>query len=422
MSVVVRRMQRNVNEGFSLSQDRDVLPRWTPAKQTARWAPSRVMMLLVCALLMMGIYRNSGDSGDSATTQVEGMVLDPAVARALRTERETSPPGQIIQTATHNRGAERPSSPMPTAPQETQPGHVAVEWADRPAGVGIEQPGGTEPAHAPDDEGSQQSPPGPSATPAAAPPLDEPEEQAFDEKTIAEAKVASKARIAAAAAKAKAAAQASKARASAARRAEQAERDGQAAAVWRAAAGAKHLGSAQGRATGGSGKRADRSCTDRHTSCAHWASVGECQKNRPYMGAICSESCGWCIKRAEDGKPSAPPNVLGELPPEGQPGGTLGAEPSDAGEPFADGFLEATSADFVCADQHPRCLQWSKAKECMRNPGFMHTECPWSCGTCRKAEIITQRKTRLASTGLTYVPGQTTYVPGQTLPQGLGQG
>ena len=277
MAVVVRRIQRNVSDGLCLSSERDVLPRWTPAKKTAVWAPSQVMMLLVCALLMLGIYRSNSVS---VTTQVEGKILDAGVLRALRTEHEPAPPVEIILTATGNHRVDvLPSSPMPMAPQQIQPGHVTVEWADRPVGA----------ARAHDDEGSQL-PPGPSATPAAGHPLAKQEEEADDKRAIAEAKVASKERHAALAANAKVAAKASKARASAARDAEQAERDR--SEVWRAAAGLPPRGSAKGRATGNSAQRAGQACIDRHTSCAHWAIMGECQKNPPYMNAICSHSCG----------------------------------------------------------------------------------------------------------------------------------
>lgn len=35
-------------------------------------------------------------------------------------------------------------------------------------------------------------------------------------------------------------------------------------------------------------------CDNMHTSCDHWASVGECDKNPDYMAASCARACGKC--------------------------------------------------------------------------------------------------------------------------------
>lgn len=35
-----------------------------------------------------------------------------------------------------------------------------------------------------------------------------------------------------------------------------------------------------------------------------------------------------------------------------------------------------------CADQHANCDQWARENECSRNPLFMHSSCPRSCGSC----------------------------------------
>ncbi|KIH45975.1 shTK domain protein [Ancylostoma duodenale] len=43
----------------------------------------------------------------------------------------------------------------------------------------------------------------------------------------------------------------------------------------------------------GTGEKSD--CCDSHPSCAHWASVGECERNRNYMMLNCMLSCDSCI-------------------------------------------------------------------------------------------------------------------------------
>jgi len=39
----------------------------------------------------------------------------------------------------------------------------------------------------------------------------------------------------------------------------------------------------------------------------------------------------------------------------------------------------------LCADEHEECERWAAAGECDNNPGFMHTGCAGSCGTCGAA-------------------------------------
>jgi hypothetical protein len=35
-----------------------------------------------------------------------------------------------------------------------------------------------------------------------------------------------------------------------------------------------------------------------------------------------------------------------------------------------------------CADTNENCSFWASQGECQSNPGFMHSKCPLSCGTC----------------------------------------
>lgn len=43
---------------------------------------------------------------------------------------------------------------------------------------------------------------------------------------------------------------------------------------------------------------------------------------------------------------------------------------------------ETRSIIETCADQHANCDQWARENECSRNPLFMHSSCPRSCGSC----------------------------------------
>lgn len=104
-----------------------------------------------------------------------------------------------------------------------------------------------------------------------------------------------------------------------------------------------------------------RPCADKHSSCRHWARVGECSANAGYMRRACAESCGICAREKDDA-----------------------AVDGSTGEAYT----------FNCVDEHPRCLQWAKADECSRNPGFMHSDCPVSCGTCETAERMSRQRVR----------------------------
>lgn len=48
-----------------------------------------------------------------------------------------------------------------------------------------------------------------------------------------------------------------------------------------------------------------------------------------------------------------------------------------------------------CTDQHANCDQWARQNECSRNPLFMHSSCPRSCGSCSMS--LTELGERTAS-------------------------
>jgi len=92
-----------------------------------------------------------------------------------------------------------------------------------------------------------------------------------------------------------------------------------------------------GTGTGGGGKTKTPqppqpgNCVDKNSSCASWASRGECTKNPGYMKPNCCKSC------------SASPN---------------------------------------CKDGNSSCASWASRGECNRNPAYMHQNCKRSCNKC----------------------------------------
>jgi len=76
-------------------------------------------------------------------------------------------------------------------------------------------------------------------------------------------------------------------------------------------------------------------CVDLSNFCPFWAVLGECSRNRDYMGWACRTSCGLCRARGE-----------------------------------------------LCADLHVACGAWASQGQCDENPGYMWLNCIKSCGRC----------------------------------------
>jgi prolyl 4-hydroxylase len=103
-------------------------------------------------------------------------------------------------------------------------------------------------------------------------------------------------------------------------------------------------------------------CYDRHTDCAHWAILGECETNLD-VKQYCAVSCGICESEA-----------------------------------IADVDIRAR-----CVDENEGCDYWASVGECDTNPNYMHQFCKKSCDAChidialvkdhRKKEIIDHGKT-----------------------------
>jgi len=272
-------------------------------------------------------------------------VLDPMLSRALRVESMVPDELHIIETGT---GDVAPTSPLPMAPV---PPPVSDEHPDDRVALAEQSKAAVAAGRV--EAQLDAAAASEVAEPAEGSSMDGILQAALEAKAMAAAKADAQQRMRDAMEKAKVAA---------------AER------VRRSAAGAKKMGSAQGKATNvvsflsdhHSSRASGGSCVDKHSSCPHWARVGECSINQAYMHRSCAASCGVCERRQEASV-------------------TAPAEPASAdSEP-------TTEADaWKCVDEHPRCAQWAKALECERNPGFMHSDCPVSCGSCETAERMSR--------------------------------
>ena len=54
------------------------------------------------------------------------------------------------------------------------------------------------------------------------------------------------------------------------------------------------------------------------------------------------------------------------------------------GSKFAHWFEQIQPPLHACTDQHEGCKGWAQMGECTKNPLFMHSGCPASCGSCDK--------------------------------------
>lgn len=102
-------------------------------------------------------------------------------------------------------------------------------------------------------------------------------------------------------------------------------------------------------------------CLDKHSHCAGWAQIGECQKNPAFMLSSCALSCGACELST-----TAPPT---STPPTTTPPSTTTPAPT-------------TTVRVPCLDKNVHCRHWASIGECHRNPSYMSFSCALSCGVC----------------------------------------
>jgi len=130
-------------------------------------------------------------------------------------------------------------------------------------------------------------------------------------------------------------------------------------------------------------------CADKSDQCDYWASLGECDKNAPYMHIHCMKSCGTC-------------SGLRQLKLEN--GSTFGVAQQVTGarskeiealmnetekymreEVFTDPKFSVVKDN--CQNRNELCTFWALIGECEKNPKFMEMECAPSCKTCIKLDF-----------------------------------
>lgn len=118
--------------------------------------------------------------------------------------------------------------------------------------------------------------------------------------------------------------------------------------------------------------RAKGPCIDKHSSCGDWAKVGECKANRLFMKQSCAKSCGLCGEGADQAVPGEHVSVKTHIERRYDAQLTRGKVTGGSG------LTERVLPEAMptrCIDQHVRCGEWSRAGECDRNVGFMHSSC-----------------------------------------------
>lgn len=54
-----------------------------------------------------------------------------------------------------------------------------------------------------------------------------------------------------------------------------------------------------------------------------------------------------------------------------------------------------------CENEHTSCGEWASAGECSKNPGYMHSQCRKSCGTCASMDADGNSRPHEEAAGLT---------------------
>ncbi|XP_038073164.1 uncharacterized protein LOC119741479 [Patiria miniata] len=125
----------------------------------------------------------------------------------------------------------------------------------------------------------------------------------------------------------------------------------------------------------------EANCTDSHSSCEHWASIGECTANPSWMEARCQKSCHTCQNYWSDcnddyGSACEGWADIGEC--EANPSWML-KNCRKSCNTCNDTFNED-----LCADRYDKCAKWKEEGECDYDLDWMRSNCKRSCGLCAK--------------------------------------
>lgn len=357
--VVLRRLSRTA--GISPTK-RDVLPRFHEPKARSWPSPKATLSLVACSVLCV-VYLRGGEQAVEPPAMATP-VIDSALAEALRVESEAARATADVQVvssmSTGSAANDAPMSPLPLAPfpppQTSEQSEEERDEVDAAAPVAAAERVEEDLEEEEKLAGHDLKRPSPES-------LNGLLQAAKDAKAMADAKAAAQARMRDAMARAKANAAERARLASAKQQSDAAERQSSAQrAVLDDLDGHHASGAAgvEGRVEGG-----EQLCVDKHASCHHWAKVGECTANQLYMSRHCAASCGVCQRAQAE----------------------VEAEEAALAE-------DGNANSFECVDLHPRCEGWSRVGECERNPGFMHADCPVSCGSCATAERMSRLRVK----------------------------
>ena len=96
-------------------------------------------------------------------------------------------------------------------------------------------------------------------------------------------------------------------------------------------------------------------CKNKHNSCNHWASIGECTKNPGYMVSNCGVACGTCCTSTSTASTTTTTKTTTTAPPA------------------------------KCEDKSHHCPFWASIGQCQKNSAIS-LSCGKSCNTCCQDE------------------------------------
>lgn len=141
-------------------------------------------------------------------------------------------------------------------------------------------------------------------------------------------------------------------------------------------------------------------CDDKHDSCVHWASIGECENNPQYMLTNCLKACVKCPEeRLEEifylRNASAQYGEEQLITRDRQDEVLFLIQKSidymknyiHAENPSHELSIEITNA---CLNKHNFCSFWAVSGDCEGNAGFMLRECAPACLACHMIDYETR--------------------------------
>lgn len=133
-------------------------------------------------------------------------------------------------------------------------------------------------------------------------------------------------------------------------------------------------------------------CHDSREECGHWASLGECSANAPYMKVHCQFSCGTCAENYdvsnEDEMEDINQDVIQIL--DAEEWGVSSADIQNVMDASLEYLTNKVSDPLLlelCINKHEMCAVWAVMGECQANESYMQTNCAPVCQTCHMMTI-----------------------------------